>query len=60
MLVNGERRMMFDCAEQFLLKFSAESIRYCGGPRVPKLAIREVWEIFRQRERMNRKRNRQN
>lgn len=50
-LVDGSRKLIYDSAERVPIELTPDALRYCGGPRVPKLEVKEVRELVSQRER---------
>lgn len=49
-LVDGSKQLIFDNADASPLELTSKSLRLCGVTRVPKLQVKEVRHLHKQRE----------
>lgn len=49
-LVNGLSNLIYDSADASPLQLTSQSLRLCSGPRVPKLEVKEVRHLRKQRD----------
>ena len=48
--VDGRRRLIWDCVEEYPVALTADTLRLCGGPNARHLQVREVREVVPQKE----------